>query len=145
MHVHCTICLCGEWEVGECRRNWWNFYNRHQSKMFSLKIFPCKETLRQMFFIVYRLEIQSVMLVFSTHLYELLPLSPSLWFNSPPYCNGRFWMPYFIPVKLLFLKLGSFRVFLCFHTYVSALRISCPQRIRMYNGVYKLNRCLNKD
>jgi hypothetical protein len=85
MHVHCTICLCGEWEVGECRRNWWNFYNRHQSKMFSLKIFPCKETLRQMFFIVYRLEIQSVMLVFSTHLYELLPLSPSLWFNSSPY------------------------------------------------------------
>jgi hypothetical protein len=60
-------------------------------------------------------------------------------------CNGRFWMPYIIPLKLLFLKLGSFRVFLCFHTYVSSLRISCPQRIRMYNGVYKLNRCLNKD
>ncbi len=33
--------------------------------------------------IVYRLEILSVMLVFSTHLCELLPLSPSLWFKSP--------------------------------------------------------------
>ncbi len=28
------------------------------------------------------MEIQSVMLVFSTQLCELLPLSPSLWFNS---------------------------------------------------------------
>ncbi len=32
----------------------------------------------------YRLEIQSVMLVFSTQLCKLLPLSFSLWFNSPP-------------------------------------------------------------
>ncbi len=40
-------------------------------------------------------------------------------------------MPYIIPLKLLFLKLGSFRVFLRFHTYVSSLRISCPQHIRM--------------
>ncbi len=32
---------------------------------------------------VYRLEIQSVMLVFSTQLCELLPLLPSLWFTSP--------------------------------------------------------------
>jgi hypothetical protein len=30
------------------------------------------------------LEIQSVMLVFSTQLCELLPLYPSLWFNAPP-------------------------------------------------------------
>jgi hypothetical protein len=30
---------------------------------------------------VYRLEIQSVMLVFSTQLCELWPLLPSLWFN----------------------------------------------------------------
>jgi hypothetical protein len=37
-------------------------------------------TLRQVFISVYRLEIQSVMLVFSTQLWELLPL----WFNSPP-------------------------------------------------------------
>jgi hypothetical protein len=35
---------------------------------------------------VYRLEIKSVMLVFSTQLCQLLPLSPFLWFNSllPP-------------------------------------------------------------
>ncbi len=32
---------------------------------------------------VYRLEIQWVTLVFSTQLCDLLPLSPSLWFNSP--------------------------------------------------------------
>jgi hypothetical protein len=32
---------------------------------------------------VYRLEIQSVMLVFSTQLCELLPLLPSLWFTFP--------------------------------------------------------------
>jgi hypothetical protein len=36
-------------------------------------------------------------------------------------------------------------VFLRFHTYVSSLGISCPQCIHMYNGVYKLNRCLNKS
>ncbi len=41
-------------------------------------------TLRQVFIGVYRLEIQSVMLVFSTQLCELLPLQPSLWFISPP-------------------------------------------------------------
>jgi hypothetical protein len=35
-----------------------------------------------MFIKVYRLEIQSVMLVFSTQLCLLLPLWPSLWFNS---------------------------------------------------------------
>jgi hypothetical protein len=33
---------------------------------------------------VYRLEILSVMLVFSTQLCELLPLLPSLWFTFPP-------------------------------------------------------------
>jgi hypothetical protein len=32
---------------------------------------------------VYRLEIKSVMLVFSTQHCELLPLLPSLWFTSP--------------------------------------------------------------
>jgi hypothetical protein len=37
-----------------------------------------------LFFRVYRLEIQSVMLIFSAQLCELLTLSPSLWFNSPP-------------------------------------------------------------
>jgi hypothetical protein len=41
----------------------------------------------QVFIRVYRLEIQSVMLVFWTHLCELLPFYctvPSLWFNSSP-------------------------------------------------------------
>ncbi len=33
---------------------------------------------------VYRLEIQSVMLVFSIQLRELLPLQPFHWFTSPP-------------------------------------------------------------
>jgi hypothetical protein len=32
---------------------------------------------------VYRLELQSVMLVFSTQLCKRLPLNPSLWFTSP--------------------------------------------------------------
>ncbi len=32
---------------------------------------------------VYRLEVQSVVLVFLTQLCELLPLQPSLWFTSP--------------------------------------------------------------
>ncbi len=45
----------------------------------------CKRTLRQVFIRVYRLEIQTVMLVFSTQLCELLVLLPSLWFNSPPF------------------------------------------------------------
>jgi hypothetical protein len=45
----------------------------------------CKGTMRQVFIRVYRLEIQSVMLVFSTQLCELLPLYPSLWFIPPPH------------------------------------------------------------
>ncbi len=39
-----------------------------------LKNLTCKGTLRQVFIRVYRLEIQSVMLVFSTQLCELLPI-----------------------------------------------------------------------
>ncbi len=50
-----------------------------------LKILICKGTLRQVFIRVFRLEIQSAMLVYSTQLCELLPLQPSLWFNSPPF------------------------------------------------------------
>ncbi len=50
------------------------------AKCRHLKKLTRKGTLR--FIRVYRLEIQSVMLVFSTQLCELLPLSPSLWFNS---------------------------------------------------------------
>jgi hypothetical protein len=45
--------------------------------------FTCKGTLRQEFIRVYRLEIQSVMLVFSTQLCELLP-SPLLAGSNPP-------------------------------------------------------------
>ncbi len=44
----------------------------------------CKGTFRQVFIRVYRLEIHSVMLVFSTQFCELLALSHSLWLNSPP-------------------------------------------------------------
>ncbi len=49
-----------------------------------LKKLTCKGTLRQVYNRVYRLEIQSVMLVFSTQVCEQLSLSPSLWFNSSP-------------------------------------------------------------
>jgi hypothetical protein len=49
----------------------------------SLKL-TCKGTMRQGFIKVYRLEIQSIMLVLSTQPCELLPLSPSLWFPPPP-------------------------------------------------------------
>ncbi len=45
-----------------------------KAKCRHLKKLTCKETLRQVFITVYRLEIQSVMLVFSTQLRELLPL-----------------------------------------------------------------------
>jgi hypothetical protein len=55
-----------------------------KAKCRHLKKLTCKGTLRQVFIGVYRLEIQSVMMVFSTQLSELLPLSPSLWLNSPP-------------------------------------------------------------
>ncbi len=55
-----------------------------KAKCRHLKKLTCKGTLRQVYIIVYRLEIQSVTLVFSTQLCELLPLYPSLRFNSPP-------------------------------------------------------------
>ncbi len=45
-----------------------------KAKCRYLKKLACKGTLRQVFIGVYRLEIQSVMLVFSTQLYELLLL-----------------------------------------------------------------------
>ncbi len=59
-------------------------YKNITTKCRHLKKFTCKETLRKVFIRVYRLKIQRVMLVFSTQLCELLPLSSSLWFNSPP-------------------------------------------------------------
>ncbi len=45
-----------------------------KAKCRHLKVFTCKGTLRQVLTRVYRLEIHSVMLVFSTQLCELLPL-----------------------------------------------------------------------
>jgi len=49
-----------------------------------LNKFTCKGTLWQVFSKVYRLEVQSVILVFSTQLCELLPIYPSFLFPSPP-------------------------------------------------------------
>jgi cation transporter-like permease len=45
----------------------------HLDRWVTIKL-TCKGTLRQMFIRVYRLEIESVMLVFSTQLCELVPL-----------------------------------------------------------------------
>ncbi len=44
-----------------------------KTKCHNLKLLTCKETLRQVFIRVYRLEITSVMFVFSTQICELLP------------------------------------------------------------------------
>ncbi len=49
-------------------------YIETKAKCRHLKKLTCKGTLRQVFIRVYRLEIQSVMLVFSTQLCELSPL-----------------------------------------------------------------------
>jgi hypothetical protein len=46
----------------------------HESKMSSSKKLTCKGTLRQVFIRVYRMEKQTVMLVFSSQLCEPLPL-----------------------------------------------------------------------
>jgi hypothetical protein len=53
--------------------------------MSSSKKLTFKETFGQCFseFIDRTVEIKSVILLFSTQFYEMLPLSPSLWFNSP--------------------------------------------------------------
>ncbi len=48
------------------------------------KKWPVKGALPQVFIRVYRLQIQSVMVVFSIQSFELLPLSLPLWFNSSP-------------------------------------------------------------
>ncbi len=52
-----------------------------------IKYCSCKGTLRQVFITVYRLEIQSVMLLFSTQLSELLPLLSGSTLPSPPCVN----------------------------------------------------------
>ncbi len=55
-----------------------------KAKCRYFKKLTCKGTLMKVVITVYRLEIQSVMLIWSTQLCELLPLFPSLWFNSLP-------------------------------------------------------------
>jgi hypothetical protein len=57
-------------------------YKDTPAKCRHLKKLTCKGTLRQVFIRVYRPEF-TVMLVFSTQLFELVLLKPSLWFNSP--------------------------------------------------------------
>ncbi len=52
--------------------------------MSSHKKLTCEGTLRQVFIRIYRLEIQSVMLVLLTQLLWTIAPLPSLWFNSPP-------------------------------------------------------------
>ncbi len=66
-------------------------YIDSKAKCRYLKKFTFKGTLRQVFIKVYTLEIQSVMLVFSTQLCK-----PSLWVSSPP--------PPFPRVKVQYLK-----------------------------------------
>jgi hypothetical protein len=61
-----------------------NNYIDTNANCHHLNKFTCKGTLRQVFSKVYRLEIQSVILTFSTQLCELLSLSSSLWLTSPP-------------------------------------------------------------
>ena len=57
-------------------------YKDTRTKCRHLKKLTWKGTLRRVFIRVYRLDhIQSVRLVFSTQLCELLPLLPSLWFT----------------------------------------------------------------
>jgi len=51
-----------------------------------------KGTSRPVFIGVYRLEVHLAMLLFSTQLCELLPLSPYLWFNSPPPIPFPMWI-----------------------------------------------------
>jgi hypothetical protein len=66
---------------------WTNKLYRPQRKMSSSKKLAWKGTLRHVFIriLVTGYTVQSVTFVFSAQLCELLPLSPSLWFNSPPF------------------------------------------------------------
>ena len=83
MKVHCFLFLAVSYIFGDSLLKIMD-YKDTKAKCRHMKILTCKGTLRQVFIKVYGLEIQSVMLVFSTQLCELLPLSPYLWFNSSP-------------------------------------------------------------
>ncbi len=52
--------------------------------------------------IIYRLEIQSVMMVFSTQLCEMLPLEPPLWFNFPP-------LPFPVRISIVYTRIQCVR------------------------------------
>ncbi len=73
----------GEGGVG-CRHGLINYIDTIDTKAKCPVKMPCNGTSRHVFIRVYRLEIQSVMLVFSTQLCEPFPLDPSLWLNFPP-------------------------------------------------------------
>jgi len=91
--VHCKKAGRKKIRPERQRTKWLRDYNNHglihyidtKAKCRHLKILTCKGTLRQVFIRVYRLEIKSIMLVFLTQLFELWPLSPSLWLISV-YC-----------------------------------------------------------
>ncbi len=72
-----------------------------KTKCRHLKKLTCKGSLRQVFIRVYRLEIQSVG-IFYTQLCVLLPLSPSLWFKSPP--------PFNVWISILYTRLLVYSV-----------------------------------
>jgi hypothetical protein len=58
-------------------------YKDTKVKFSHLKKLTCKGPMRQVFIRVYRLEIQKVMLLFSTQFWSCCP-SNLLWFSSPP-------------------------------------------------------------
>ncbi len=72
-----------------------------KTKCRHLKILTCKGTLRQVFIRVYRLEIESVMLVFSTQLRELTSPSHLLSVSTfPPY-------PFPVWISILYTRIHS--------------------------------------
>ncbi len=68
----------------DCSRHGLANYTDTKAKCRHLKKLICKGTVRQVFFAVYRLEIQLVMRIFFDPALWTVALYPSLWFNSPP-------------------------------------------------------------
>ncbi len=77
MKVHCFLFLAVSYIFGDSFLKIMDYIDT-KSKCRHMKILTCKKTLRQVFIRVYRLEIQSVMLVFSTQLYPSNLLSGSI-------------------------------------------------------------------